>query len=88
VISKVETGYTPSTSHIKGIVASQGKLAQEVIEAAYSAFQSGLHAALLLSAILVFAGGILSFALLGRQAARQPSEVADQTVAGDLQGQA
>ena len=61
----------------------QGTLVQEVIHAAYSAFQSGLHAALLLSAILVFAAGFVSFALLGRRAGRS-ADVADPAVAEDL----
>ena len=39
---------------------------QEVIHAAYSAFYSGLHAALLLSACLVLAAGLFAFVDLGR----------------------
>jgi EmrB/QacA subfamily drug resistance transporter len=84
VINGVEEGLEPASGHASGVgPASQGTLVQEVIHAAYSAFESGLHAALLLSAILVFAAGILSFALLGRRA-RRPSDVADPAVAGDL----
>ncbi len=43
---------------------------QEVIHAAYGAFYSGLHAALLLSAFLVLAAGLFAFVDLGR--AHQP----------------
>jgi EmrB/QacA subfamily drug resistance transporter len=84
VINGVEDGLEPASGHAQGVgPANQGALVQEVIHAAYNAFESGLHAALLLSAILVFAAGILSFALLGRRA-RRSSDVADPAVAGDL----
>jgi hypothetical protein len=39
---------------------------QEVIHAAYSAFYSGLHAALFLAAALVFAAGLFTLAMFGR----------------------
>jgi EmrB/QacA subfamily drug resistance transporter len=71
VINGVETGLVPSSGKTKGAGgaagAGQGKLVQEVIQAAYSAFQSGLHAALYLSAILVLAAGVFSFFWLGRK---------------------
>ncbi len=78
VINGVETGLVPSSGKTKGAGgaagAGQGKLVQEVIQAAYSAFQSGLHAALYLSAILVLAAGLFSFYWLGRdRPARQAS---------------
>ena len=59
--------------------AGQGKLVQEVIQAAYSAFQSGLHAALYLSAVLVLAAGIFSFILLGRRQEAEPELAATAT---------
>jgi len=37
-----------------------------VIHAAYGAFYSGLHAALLLSAVMVLAAGVFTFVDLGR----------------------
>ena len=40
--------------------AGQGKLVREVIHATYSAFQSGLHDALYVSAGLVAGAGILT----------------------------
>jgi len=69
VIHGVETGLTPASGSKNpggGAGAGQPKLVQEVIQAAYSAFQSGLHAALFLAAILVLAAGVFSFVLLGR----------------------
>jgi len=78
VIHGVETGLTPASGSKNpggGAGAGQPKLVQEVIQAAYSAFQSGLHAALFLAAILVLAAGVFSFVLLGRP--RQ-----DETVPG------
>ena len=61
-------GLEPLAGYLAG--AGQGTLVQEVIHAAYSAFYAGLHAALLLSAILVLAAGLFSFVLLGRRARR------------------
>jgi EmrB/QacA subfamily drug resistance transporter len=76
VINGVETGLVPSSGKTKGAGgaagAGQGKLVQEVIQAAYSAFQSGLHAALYLSAILVLVAGIFSFFWLGRRSPAEP----------------
>ena len=75
VIHAVETGGVPSSGNTQGAGgaagAGQGALVQEVIHAAYSAFYAGLHAALLLSAVLVLAAGLFSFVLLGRSARRR-----------------
>jgi EmrB/QacA subfamily drug resistance transporter len=65
VINGVETGLVPSSGH-GGEAAAYGKIGEEVVNAAYSAFQSGLHAALYLSAALVLIAGIFSFVVLGR----------------------
>ena len=74
VIHAVETGGVPSNGNTKGAGgaagAGQGTLVQEVIHAAYSAFYAGLHAALLLSAVLVLAAGLFTFVLLGRRTRR------------------
>lgn len=61
VINGVLTGREPSVggSSSQG-PAGQGKLVREVIHATYSAFQSGLHDALYVSAGLVAAAGILT----------------------------
>ncbi len=67
VINGVENGAEPSNGQTGQGPAGQGKLVQEVIQASYSAFQSGLHAALYLSAVLVLAAGIVSFILLSRR---------------------
>jgi predicted MFS family arabinose efflux permease len=71
VIKAVESGSTPPTGS-KAYVA-YGKTGQEVINAAYSAFQSGLHASLYLGAALVLASGIFSFVLFLRP---RPAELA------------
>jgi len=61
VINAIETGTIPkNTSSYAGF----GKLVQEVIGAAYTAFHDGLHAALYLSAGLVLAAGLLAFITL------------------------
>jgi MFS family permease len=81
VISGVESGLAPSGGNTSGVgPAGQGSLVTKVIDAAYSAFQSGLHAALILSAILVLVAGIFSFVLLGRRAAGE-SGVAPESAA-------
>ncbi len=71
VINALETGGVPPSSNTAGAGgaagAGQGKLVQEVIYAAYHAFQSGLHAALYLSAGLVIGAGILAAATLGKR---------------------
>ena len=71
VIKGVETGLLPASGKTAGAGgaagAGQGKLVQEVIQAVYNAFESGLHAALYLSAILVLLAGIFSYLWLGRQ---------------------
>jgi hypothetical protein len=64
VIHALETGGVPSSGNTAGAGgaagAGQGTLVQEVINAAYNAFHSGLRAALFLSAVLVFAAGVLA----------------------------
>ncbi|MBO0837153.1 MAG: MFS transporter, partial [Actinobacteria bacterium] len=64
VISAVESGRTPQTG--SKAYAAYGSEGQAVINAAYRAFQSGLHASLYLGAALVLAAGIFSFVLLWR----------------------
>ena len=70
VIKGVETGLVPSSSKTQGAGgaagAGHGNLVQEVIQAAYNAFESGLHAALYLSAALVLLAGVFSFFWLRR----------------------
>jgi EmrB/QacA subfamily drug resistance transporter len=66
VVNAIETGQIPqNTSAYSGF----GKLVQEVIGAAYTAFHDGLHAALYLSAGLVLAAGLLAFITLRSQPA-------------------
>jgi EmrB/QacA subfamily drug resistance transporter len=78
VINGVETGIEPSVGHSAGAAgaagAGQPQLVREVIGAAYGAFESGLHAALYLSAALVLVAGVVSFFWLGRGHAGEPEE--------------
>jgi predicted MFS family arabinose efflux permease len=71
VINAVETGGVPSSGNTAGAGgaagAGQEALVQEVINAAYSAFHSGLQAALYLSAGLVIAAGVLAALTLKHQ---------------------
>jgi len=71
VINAVESGSTPPTGS-KAYIA-YGKEGQDVINAAYSAFQHGLHASLYLGAALALASGIFSFVLLGRRSSAEPA---------------
>ena len=75
VISAVESGSTPPTGS-KAYIA-YGKEGQQVINAAYSAFQSGLHASLYLGAALVLASGIFSFVLFSRSRSAERAAPAD-----------
>jgi hypothetical protein len=49
-----------------------GKIVQDVIQAAYSAFYSGLRAALFLSAALVLAAGLFTMAAGGGRRRARP----------------
>ena len=77
VIRAVETGGVPSNGNSAGAGgaagAGQGKLVNEVINAAYDAFFSGLHAALLLSGILVLAAGVFAFFALRGSGPAEPT---------------
>jgi EmrB/QacA subfamily drug resistance transporter len=89
VIKAVETGGVPSSGNTNGAggaaAAGQGKLVQEVIHAAYNAFYAGLHAALLVAAILVLLAGAFTFVLLSRgprsPAPTQPDDASQQAAA-------
>ncbi len=61
VANALETGQIPKNT---AGYAGYGKLVQEVIEAAYTAFHQGLHAALYLSAGLALAAGLLALITL------------------------
>ena len=77
VITAVETGTVPSSQHAAGAgPASEAKLVQEVINAAYSAFGTGLHAALYVSAGLVFAAALFTVLWFGVH--HQPPAPADR----------
>ena len=61
VINAIETGQIPQNT---GVYSGFGKLVQEVIGAAYTAFHDGLRAALYLSAALVLVAALLAFITL------------------------
>ena len=72
-INAIETGTVPSSGHAQAAgPAGQGQIVQEVIHAAYGAFYSGLHAALVLSAVMVLAAGLFTFVDLGRTHPARP----------------
>jgi len=77
VINGVETGLVPSAGSTPS-TGFQAKLVQEVIQAAYSAFESGLHAALYLAAALALTAGVVSFVLLSRPRWRSAASAAGQ----------
>ena len=89
VIKAVETGGVPSSGNTNGAggaeAAGEGKLVQEVIHAAYNAFYAGLHAALLVAAILVLLAGVFTFVMLSRgprpPAPSQPHDPSQQAAA-------
>ena len=64
VINAIETGQIPQNT---GAYTGFGKLVQEVIGAAYTAFHDGLRAALYLSAALVLVAALLAFITLRSQ---------------------
>jgi EmrB/QacA subfamily drug resistance transporter len=70
VIHAIETGAVPASGHSAGAGGAEGaghaSLVDQVITAAYSAFYTGLRAALVLSAILVLAAGLVTLVLLRR----------------------
>jgi EmrB/QacA subfamily drug resistance transporter len=66
VITGVLTGQVPSNGTSSSQVpAGYAKTAQEVIQSAYSAFESGLHLALYVSASLVAAAGLIALVTIG-----------------------
>jgi EmrB/QacA subfamily drug resistance transporter len=78
IVQAIETGGVPSSGHTKGAggaeAAGEGTVVQEVIKAAYGAFQAGLHDALYLSAGLVLAAGITVAVAVHPQAANAGSK--------------
>jgi hypothetical protein len=60
------TGQTGQGS-VGSAAAGQAALITEMTHAAYNAFYTGLRAALVLSAVLVFLGGIYAYVTLGRR---------------------
>ena len=69
VINAIETGGVPSNGNgtDNPAAAGQGEIVQKVINAAYRAFETGLHAALYLSAGLMVLAAILAATTLRRR---------------------
>ncbi|HMG62360.1 MAG TPA: MFS transporter [Streptosporangiaceae bacterium] len=80
VIHALDTGAVPSNGKSAGAAGAAGaghaSLVDQVIAAAYGAFYAGLRAALVLSAILVLAAGLITLVLLRRGR--------DRAAAGDV----
>jgi predicted MFS family arabinose efflux permease len=77
VVSEVQSGGLSGKS-AQAEAAANGVLGKDVLNAAYSAFQSGLHVSLVLAAILSLFGGVFTWVLLGRAArVRQQQEAAE-----------
>jgi hypothetical protein len=75
VINGVLTGQVPSVGKTSKLAPKgQAKLVHQVIDATYSAFQSGLHDALYVSAGLVAAAGILTAITITVASDRELSE--------------
>jgi EmrB/QacA subfamily drug resistance transporter len=72
IINALETGAVPASGNSAGAGGAAGaghaSEVQQVIAAAYSAFYTGLRAALVLSAILVLVAGVVTVVLLRRDA--------------------
>jgi sugar phosphate permease len=69
-IKIIETGGLAGQSGqaaVGGAASGQGTLIAEMTQAAYNAFYTGLRAALFLSAILVFVGGVWAYLMLSRR---------------------
>lgn len=60
VINAIETGTIPSGGKVPGTATGYGPIVQHVIDAAYSAFHAGLETALLTSAVLILAAGLVA----------------------------
>ena len=77
IIHAIETGAVPSNGNSAGAGGAAGaghaSLVQQVITAAYSAFYTGLRAALVLSAILVLVAGLVTLVLLRRSGSAVPA---------------
>jgi EmrB/QacA subfamily drug resistance transporter len=76
VINMVETGHASGPAAAQA-AAAYGKVGTEILNAAYGAFEAGLHAALYLSAGLVLVAGVASFVLLGFRARPGPASESD-----------
>jgi hypothetical protein len=74
VIHALETGGVPPSGKSAGAPPGEGSLVRQVIQAAYGAFQAGLHVALYVSGGLVLAAGIFAALTLPprRPAAERP----------------
>jgi EmrB/QacA subfamily drug resistance transporter len=65
-------GLSGGASQAGSAAVGQGQIVTEMTNAAYAAFYDGLHAALFLSAFLVFAAGLFAFVVLSRRSPATP----------------
>ncbi len=72
VIDAVEHGGLPSGSQTSAAVQQYGSLVNKVIDAAYNAFYAGLHAALLMSAVVVLCAALVAAVGLARSTSTSP----------------
>jgi hypothetical protein len=84
VINAVESGGVPSNGNTTDnpAAAGQGEIVQKVINAAYKAFETGLHASLYLSAGLMLLAAALAVTTMGRRAARSGADGPARNVGG------
>ena len=78
VIHALETGRVPPSGKPAGAPPGEGSLVRQVIQAAYAAFQAGLHVALYLSAGLVLGAGLLAALMLAPRNTAAPWAGEDQ----------
>jgi MFS family permease len=80
-IQIIETGGLAGNSGQAAVgssAAGQGTLIVEMTHAAYNAFYTGLRAALLLSAVLVFVAGVFAYVTLSRRHQPAAAEIGEQ----------
>jgi hypothetical protein len=78
VIDAVEHGGLPNSAQTSAAVNEYGSLVNKVIGAAYDAFYSGLHAALLVSAIVVLCAAVVAAFGFGRTPSTPPQAASSE----------
>jgi EmrB/QacA subfamily drug resistance transporter len=78
VIDAVEHGGLPNSGQTAAAVNQYGSLVNKVIDAAYDAFYAGLHAALLVSAIVVLCAAVVAAVGFGRTPSTPPQAASSE----------